>query len=147
MVVLVMVVMIVAMVVVIMIVMMLAGVVAIVIGEKMRIEFGDAVELERAEVKDRVQRDVAAGHAMDAGSGVHAVQRAFDLCKFVLADEVSLVEQDNVGERDLLGRFFAGLQLLQHMLGVDHGDDRIELGLGAHVCVNEESLRHRRRAG
>ena len=60
-----------------------------------------------------------------------------------LGDEVGLVEHDLVGEGDLLDRLAAVVQAQEDVLGVDHGGDGVELGLGPQESVDEEGLRHR----
>ena len=73
--------------------------------------------------------------------------RALDVVELLRRDEIGLVEQDDVGEADLLLRLRAVLEAAEQMLGVGDGDDRVELGLGLDVVVHEERLRHRRRIG
>ena len=63
--------------------------------------------------------------------------------EFFRRDEIGLVEHDDVGKGDLVFGLAAVLQAQRQVLGIDKGDDRIELGLGAHVLVHEEGLRHR----
>ncbi|HTE35282.1 MAG TPA: hypothetical protein VK630_01950, partial [Reyranella sp.] len=78
---------------------------------------------------------------MDAGVGIDRLDLALDLGEVLGAHEVGLVEQDHVGKRDLLFRLVALPELAEEMLGVDHGDDRIEPCTGLHVVVGEEGLR------
>jgi hypothetical protein len=117
------------------------GVVAIVIRQEVWIDFGDAVEIKRAEAHDAIQGNVAALHLMQQGRRVDLTDRAFNRCEFVLRDEIDLVQQDHVREGDLLTRFFVVLQLLKHVLGIDDRDDGVELGFRADVGVDEEGLR------
>ena len=70
-----------------------------------------------------------------------------DRGKLVGADQIGLVEQDHVGEADLLLRLRAVGQALGQVLGIGDGHHRVELGPGAHVVVHEEGLRHRHRVG
>ena len=62
-------------------------------------------------------------------------------------DQIGLVEQDDVGEGDLvlgLGRI---LEPLLQPLGVGDRHHRVQFGLGADLLVHEEGLRHRRGVG
>ncbi len=61
-----------------------AGVVAIVVRQEMRIDFGDAVEIERAKAHNAVERDVAALHLVKASRGVDLADGALDGGEFVL---------------------------------------------------------------
>jgi hypothetical protein len=58
-------------------------------------------------------------------------------------DEVGFVEQEEIGHRDLLARGFGFLHLLLDLLGIDHGDDRVD----AHELLKlrdvQEGLRDR----
>ena len=76
-----------------------------------------------------------------------ALDLALDLLELVLAHQIGLVEQDHVGEGDLLLRLVALLELAEEVLGVDHGDDGVEPGTGLDLVVGEEGLRHRARVG
>ena len=62
-------------------------------------------------------------------------------------NEIGLVDQDHVGEGDLILRFRRVLEPLGEPFGVGDGDDRIEPRLASDILVDEESLRHRRRIG
>jgi hypothetical protein len=57
---------------------------------------------------------------VDAGIGIDLLDPRLDLREVVLAHQVGLVEQDHVGEGDLLLRLVALLELAEEMLGVDH---------------------------
>jgi hypothetical protein len=103
------VVVVVVIVIVIVIVIMRARVVAIMIGEEVRIDLVDAIEIECAEVQNRVERDVAARHFVEPGGGVHRAQGALDFGEFVLADQVGLVQQDHISKGNLLGGFLGSL--------------------------------------
>ena len=55
-------------------------------------------------------------------------------------DEVGLVEEDDVGEADLLLRLGRVGEAERQVLGVGDGDHRVELGLGLDLVVHEEGL-------
>ena len=137
-------------VVMIMAVMMIVVMVMIVIVaglEEFRLDFEDAVEIERAALQHVRQRHLAALGAVQLGVGVDAADARLDLGEFGLGDEIGLVQHDDVGERDLVLGFRRVLQAVAQPFGVGDGHDRIEPGVLLHVLVDEEGLRHRRRIG
>jgi hypothetical protein len=70
-----------------------------------------------------------------------------DRCELVLVDQVGLVDNDDVGEGDLVLGLAAVFQSERQVLGVDQRHNGVEPGLGAHVVVHEKSLRHRHGIG
>src|SRR4051794_30915759 len=93
--------MVMVMVMVMMVVMMIV-VVFIARVEKFRLEFEDAVEIEGAALQHVGQRHLAALGAVKFGVGVDGANPGLDLIEFGLGDEISLVEHDDVGKRDLV---------------------------------------------
>ncbi len=83
-------------------------------------------------------------HARVGIDGADARSTSFE---FLGRHQIGLVEQDHVGEGDLVLGLGRVLEAQPQMLGVDDRDDRVELGLGRDVVVHEEGLRHRRRVG
>ncbi len=79
---------------------------------------------------------------MELGIGVDRADAPLDEGQVLRRDQIGLVEQDHVGEGDLLLRFRAVVEPLDQVLGVDDRHDGVELGLGAHVLIDEEGLRH-----
>ena len=73
--------------------------------------------------------------------------RAFDLGELVRRHEVGLVDQDHVGEGDLVLGFRRVLEPVLEPLGVGDRDDRVEPRPAPDILVDEEGLRHRRRVG
>ena len=138
----------VAVIVVIMAVVMIVVMIVAIAGfEKFRLEFEDAVEIERAALQHVGQRDLAALGAMQFGIGVDAADPRLDFGQFRLGDEVGLVEHDDVGEGDLVLGLGRVLQPVAQPFGVGDRHDRIEPCVLLHVLVDEEGLRHRRRIG
>ena len=78
----------------------------------------------------------------DPGVGVHRPDARIDAREVVGIHEVDLVEQDQIGERDLLGRLVAVLELALEMARVDEGHDRVEQRFIRHFGIDEEGLRH-----
>ena len=65
-------------------------------------DLGDALEVEAVDAEDLVQRHVGALSAGDGGQWVEGAQAGLDRVQLDLGDEVGLVEDDLVGEGDLL---------------------------------------------
>lgn len=65
---------------------------------------------------------------MEARQGVHAALAHFQVIKFGRRDQSGLVEQDDVGKRNLFTQLAAILQMQPDVLGVhlDDGDDAIK---------------------
>ena len=82
---------------------------------------------------------------MDLGDLVQAADVLLDLVQFLRGCEIGLVEQDQVGEGDLLARFGRLLELAGDVLGVDDGHHAVERELAPDALVGIEALRHRRR--
>src|SRR5512135_2071710 len=81
------------------------------------------------------------------GIGIDAANARLDVVEFVRRDEVGLVDQDHIGESNLIFCFRRVLEPLIEPFGVGHGHNGVELGLAADFLVNEEGLRDRRRIG
>src|SRR5215831_8759191 len=125
---------------VVMIVMMVAAV-----AEKFRLDLQDAVEIEGVAPEHLRQRDLATLGLVQLRIRVDAANARLHLAEFVGRGQVGLVEQDDVGERDLVLRLGRVFQTLGEPSGVGDGDHRVELGFAADIVVHEERLRHRGR--
>jgi hypothetical protein len=99
--------------------------------QELRIVLQRAFEIEGAEVQHLLQVHIRAFGAIDAGRGIDHADDLLDLAGFFWRDEVGLVEQDDVGEGDLILGLAAVLQAQRQVLGVDQGHHGVELGLGA----------------
>ena len=64
-----------------------------------------------------------------------------------MADEIGLVDHDDIGKGDLVFGLTAVLQAQRQVLCINQSHDGIELRLGADVIVHEEGLRDRDRVG
>src|SRR6202000_1530297 len=98
---------------------LLAMIVIVAVMQEVRLELQDALQVERALVEDGVELDLALLRAMDAGVAGDRLDLCLDLLELVLAREIGLVEQDHVGERDLLLRLAALLKLAEEVPGID----------------------------
>ena len=98
------------------------------------------VEVERVDVDDLVDAQVALGGAVDLGDTVDGTDPVLEVAEFVRGDEVDLVEQDAVGERDLFLGFGGVIDVQGDVLGIDDGNDAVEAEAGLEVLVGEEGL-------
>src|SRR5580704_9312582 len=87
---------------VVMAVVMMIMIVAVAGFEEFRLDFEDAVEIERAALQHVRQRNLAALGAVQFGIGVDGANAGLDFGQFGLGDEIGLVEYDDVGECDLV---------------------------------------------
>ena len=108
--------------------------------EEFGIEVGDAGEVEAADIEHAVEGDIAVGGAFDAGGGVHAADAVFERGEFGGGDEVGLVEDDDVGEGDLLLNFGRIVEVLHDMFGVNDGDDAVDAVGSLDLVVGEKGL-------
>ena len=84
---------------------------------------------------------------MQPGVGVDGADARLDLAQLGRRDEIGLVEDDDVGEGDLVLRLRRVAQAGGEPFGVGDRHDRVEPRRVAHVLVDEEGLRHRRGVG
>src|SRR5215813_9080201 len=113
-------------VVMVMIVMMVTAV-----AEELRLDLHDAVEIEGIAPQHLRQRNLAAFGLVQPGVGVDAADARLHLAERVGRHQVGLVEQDDVGERDLVLRLRRVLEAILQPFGVGDRDHRVELGLAA----------------
>ena len=66
---------------------------------------------------------------MQPGVRIDGADARFDVAEFGGRDKIGLVDQDHVGEGDLVLGFRGVLEPVVEPLGVGDGDDRVELGL------------------
>src|SRR6516164_4211156 len=114
------------------------------VAEEFRLDLHDAVKVEGIAPEHLRQRNPAALGLVQLGVGVDAADARLHLAERVGLDQVGLVEQDDVGERDLVLRLGRVLEAVLQPFGVGDRDHRVELGLAADIVVHEEGLRHRR---
>src|SRR5215469_11968959 len=114
------------------------------VAEEFRLDLHDAVEVEGIAAEHLRQRNPAALGLVQLGVGVDAADARLHLAERVGLDQIGLVEQDHVGERDLVLRLRRVLEPVLQPFGVCDRDHRVELGLAADIVVHEERLRHRR---
>ena len=142
-----MVVMMMVMVVVMVMIVVVIVMVVVVSLEEIRVEGEDAVEIEGTAVEDLVDRNGAALGPVDHRMRVDRADAPLDFGELVRRDEVGLVEEDHVGEADLLLGLGRVTEALDQVLGVGDRDHRVELRPRLHLVVHEEGLGDRRRVG
>ncbi len=116
-------------------------------GQKFRGAGEDAVEIKAALIEDLIQRHNAALCRDNPGKGVDFADGVGDDFYLVRRDQIGFVEQDNIGEGNLLFRFLAVLEAQRQVAGIDDGDNAVQSGARGDFGINEECLRHRAGGG
>ena len=98
------------------------------------------VEVEATDANDLVKGDVGVVGAVDLRDRVDRVQAFLQRGEFGRGDEVGLVEDDDVGEGDLLHGLRRVVEVEEDVLGVDERHDGVEGELLLHLRVAEEGL-------
>ena len=114
---------------VIMIVMMV--VVVTVAFEEFRLDIEDAVEVEGVALQHFAQRDLGALGLVHSGVRIDAADARLDLGQLFGRHQVGLVDQDDVGEGDLVFRLGRVLEPVIEPLGVGDRHHGVELGARA----------------
>mmetsp|Transcript_6917 Transcript_6917/g.20216 ORF Transcript_6917/g.20216 Transcript_6917/m.20216 type:complete len:471 (-) Transcript_6917:65-1477(-) len=124
------------------------------VGEKVGLKLEDARDVEGPHPEELVPVDLAVRRPHDGRVGVDVPDALLDLLELLLLlDQVDLVQQDDVRERELLlGLVLDALRFLvvqpqDEVLGVHHGDDGVQLVQLLDLRVDQEGLRDRRRVG
>jgi len=110
--------------------------------EKLGLQFQDAVEVEAVYIQHLVQGNRGIPATVDLGQTVHRMDPGLQLVQLGRGDEVGLVQQDHIGERDLLLNLAAVVEMLFHMLGIDQRNHCVDFQHRLHFLVHEERLDH-----
>src|SRR5262249_52073926 len=129
------------------VVLIMVMIVTVLAFEERRLDVEDAVEIEGIAAEHLGQGNGAALCLVQPRILVDGADARLDLGELVPADEVGLVEQDDVGEGDLVLRFGGVLEAFAQPFGVRDGDHGVELGAPVDVAVGEDRLRDRRGVG
>ena len=113
--------------------------------QERRIHRQRTLEIERPDVEHTLYRHVGITGPEDFRSPVNCADAALDALEFRFAHEVDLVEQDHVGEGDLLAGFFHFIEMLLDVMRIDDGDDGIEQELLLEFVVKKKRLSDRAR--
>jgi hypothetical protein len=115
--------------------------------EEGRLDVEDAVEVKRIAAEHFGDVDLGALGAVQPGIGVDGADARLDLVQLRRRHQVGLVDQDHVGESDLVLDLGRVLEPFLQPFGVGDRHHGVEFGLGADLLVHEEGLRHRRGVG
>ena len=109
--------------------------------QKRGLDFQNAVEIERVAAEHRIQRHGAAAGLVQFGVRVDGADARLHFAQFFRGHQIHLVEDDDVGKRDLvlgLGRI---AQAVGQPFGVGHSHHGVKPGLILHVLIDKECLR------
>src|SRR5581483_10079365 len=128
--------------------MMMSVVMVVLFGcEKVRLDIENTVKIEGVAAENLFERNSRTLGAVHARVRIKSANACFQLGQLGSGNEVGLVDQDHVGEGDLVLGFRRVLQAILEPFGVGDRHHRIELGPGTNLLVHEEGLRDRRRIG
>mmetsp|Transcript_12482 Transcript_12482/g.31691 ORF Transcript_12482/g.31691 Transcript_12482/m.31691 type:complete len:219 (+) Transcript_12482:859-1515(+) len=115
--------------------------------EELGVHLDGLLEVEGVEVEHAVHRHLAALRPLDLGRGVDALEAFLDPGQVLLGHQVGLVEDQAVGECDLLDRLVLDslwprvVEVLLDVLRIDEGDDAVQPEVRLDGVVHEEGLR------
>ncbi len=115
--------------------------------QKLRLDLEDALQVEGIAVQHFIDRHIAFRRLVKFRIRVDGADAAFDLGQLFRRHEIDLIEQDDIGEGDLIFRFRRIFQPLRQPFGVGDRDDRVEACRLLHVGIDEEGLRDGGRIG
>ena len=110
--------------------------------EEFRLDFENTLQVEGVASEYRVERHRAVHGLVKFGIRVDRANSRLHFVEFIWPDEIGLVEDDHIGEGNLVLGFRRVFQPLGEPFGVGDGNDRIEPCCLAHIGVDEEGLRH-----
>ena len=111
--------------------------------EERRVDGKRTLEIEGADAEHGLDRYIGIAGPVQARRAVHAPHAPLDALERRFTDEIGLVEQHHIGERELLGRFVHLLEMLLDVACIDHRDDGVEHELALEIVIEEEGLRDR----
>jgi len=111
--------------------------------EEMGIQLRGAVEIEAADLEDLGDVDFGARRAVDCRQRIHLADDFFQSLEFFSGNEIAFIEEDHIGEGDLLLGLVRVLDVLRDVVGVDHRDHAVDEGFFPNVLVHEKGLHHR----
>mmetsp|Transcript_18354 Transcript_18354/g.31238 ORF Transcript_18354/g.31238 Transcript_18354/m.31238 type:complete len:347 (-) Transcript_18354:315-1355(-) len=121
--------------------------------EELGVHLERPLQVEALDAEDAVDGDLGPVAAQDRRERVERLQPPLDSGQVLLRHEVRLVEEQPVGERDLLHRLVLGalglllVEVLLDVLRVDQRDHAVEAGALLDRLVHEEGLHDRSRVG
>ena len=115
--------------------------------QKVRLDIQNAVEVEGIAAEHGIERDGAILRPMQLRIGIDGADAGLDLVKFVRADEIGLVEQDHIGESDLILGLGRILQPFRQPFRIGDRHDGVEPRRRLNIGIDEKGLRDGRRIG
>src|SRR5689334_12608267 len=97
------------------------------LGEEARLDLEDTIEAESVSPQHLGEFKAAALRPVDRRVRVELADAAFDCGQAALVNEIDLVEENDVGKRELLLGFRGPIDLFEKMFGIRDGDDGIKL--------------------
>ena len=122
-------------------------VVVILDDEELRFDVENAIEIEGSPLEHLGQRNVAFLRPMKGGVRVDGADARLDLAQFGRRHQVRFVDDDHVGEGDLVLGLRRVAEARREPFGVGDRHHGVEASRLLHVLVDEEGLRHRRGIG
>src|SRR6476620_2187487 len=126
-------------------VMMVMIVVAIIGVEERRLNLENTIEIEGIAAEDFADVDLGAFGAMQPRVRIEPADPRLEFDQFVRRHQVGLVDQDDIGEGDLVLCFRCVLETIRQPLGVCDRYDRVQLEPRTDSLVREECMCDRRR--
>jgi len=93
------------------------------------------------------ERNLRALGPMYLGVGIDGADTALHIAQFVRRNEIGFVDQDHIGEGDLVLHLRRVFEPIAQPFGVGDGHDRVQPGFPPDILVDEKGLCHRRRVG
>ena len=115
--------------------------------EERWLDIENAIEIEGVAAEHLIDVDLRALGAVQPRVRIESANACFQLTQFLRRHQIGLVEQNHIGECDLVLRLGRVLEPVRQPLGVGDRDDRIQFGLCTDSLIHEECLRDRRRIG
>ncbi len=132
---------------VIMVVIVIVRGIGVIVGQKLRIDIQNGVEVKTADVDDLFQISIAKVDGLDGGARVHVHDTATQGGIFGFGHEIFFGDQNTICKANLFLSFFLFVEDIHAVLGIDDGDDRIESVVLGDVIVHEKRLTNGARVG
>src|SRR5216683_2834536 len=115
--------------------------------EEIRLHFKNAVKIEGVPIQHLRQFHPAPFGVMKLCVRVNPADRRFNGENLSGQDKIAFVDDNDIGERDLLLDLVGAVDFAEEVTGIDYRYDRVELGLAAHILIHKEGLSDWRRVG
>ena len=95
----------------------------------------DLVGLEQANAQQQRQRDIAFDRMQEASIGLDLTEHSFQLFKALWRNQITFVEHQDVAVEHLSPAHLGVENLFAKVLGINHGDDRIQARFIAQITA------------